>query len=133
MPRLEFTTATQREALARSGGICECHLIPHVFKTPCGCALGPGNTFFEHIDCDELRKDNSLENCAALTKTCWRYKTDKFDKPTIAKAHRNFDRNNGIRDPWKKRLPGGRHDNIKLKMNGRVVDRRTGAPLNGFR
>lgn len=133
MPRLNFTTATQRRALARSNGICECHLIPHVFEVACGRPLGPSNTFYEHIVCDQLKPDNSVENCAVLTKTCWKLKTATYDLPTIAKAKRNHDRNNGIRDPWKKRLPGGRHDNIKLKMNGRVVDRRTGAPLNGFR
>ena len=129
MPRLKFTTATQREALARSNGICECHRIPYVFKHPCGLPLGAGNTFFEHIVCDELRKDNSLENCAVLTKTCWRMKTDTYDKPVIAKAHRNFDRNNGIRDPWRKALPGGRHSDVKIRIGKPPVHRRTGAPI----
>jgi len=129
MPRLEFPTATQREALARSNGICECHLIPYVFTTPCGLKLGPANTFFEHIICDGISKDNSLENCAVLTRNCWRFKTANYDQPTVAQAKRKFDRNNGIRDPWKKALPGGKRSDVKIKLNRTVVDRRTGAPV----
>jgi hypothetical protein len=128
--RNEFPASVKREALERSNGICECHLIPHVFKLACGLPLGTGNTFFEHINPDEIRKDNSLENCAALSKTCWRYKTDHHDLPIIAKAKRNFDSNNGIHR-WRQRLPGGRFDPIKKKMNGLVVDRKTGLPWQG--
>ena len=126
MSRLEFTTATQRQALARSKGICECHLIPHVFKVYCGLPLGNANTFFEHINPDGLRKDNSLENCAALTRNCWRYKTHRFDQQVVARAKRISDKFNGIRNPWKQRLPGGRGSYLKKKMNGSVVIRATG-------
>ena len=115
--------AVQREALWRSKGVCECHLIPHVFSTRCGRPLGVGDTFYEHIVCDQITKDNSLENCAVLTRTCWRLKTASYDLPTIAKAKRNFDRHYGITDPWRKCLPGGRHDELKKKMNGAVVAR----------
>jgi hypothetical protein len=130
MPRLEFTTATQREALARSKGVCECHRVPQLATYGIGCdvPLGPGNTFFEHIVPCELGGDNDIDNCAALSRTCWKAKTANYDLRVIAKAKRNFDKDNGIRDPWKKRLPGGRHSAFKLKMNGQVVDRRTGAP-----
>lgn len=127
MSRLEFTNPTKRAALARSGGICECHRIPHIFETPCGQKLGDGNTFYEHIVCDALSPDNSLDNCAALTRNCWRYKTDSYDKPVIAKAKRNFDRANGIKAQGRK-LPGGRFSNMKIRMNGQVVDRRTNLP-----
>lgn len=132
MSRLEFTIKTQRFMLKRAGGICECHRIPHVFKVFCGAPLGAGNTFFEHIDPDALRPDNSAKNGAVLTRTCWKYKTDHFDKGVIAKAKRVFDNHNGIEDPWKKPLPGGRKSPIKMRMiGGRSVpcDRRTGVPL----
>lgn len=129
--RREFTTQTQRDALARSGGICECHLIPHVFKIACGLPLGPGNTFFEHVDPDNLRKDNSVHNCACLTRNCWRYKTSQFDLPIIAKAKRNHDAHNGIRRP-KKRLPGSRRDPFKFTPGSTVpIDRKTGAIWRG--
>lgn len=128
MPRLEFTSATKREALARSGGICECRRIPHVFDVACGCALGPANTFFEHIVCDQLNPDNSIENCAVLTRTCWKFKTAEYDLPVIAKAKRNFDRNNGIHRP-KRHLPGSRRHPFKFTPGStRPIDRRTGLP-----
>lgn len=126
MSRLNFTTDTQRKALARSKGICECHLIPHVFKEFCGRPLGNANTFYEHINPDGLRKDNSLENCAVLTRTCWKFKTHSFDQPVVARAKRVSDRFNGIRDPWKQRLPGGRGSYLKKKITGQVVVRATG-------
>lgn len=126
MTRLNFTTDTQRKALARSKGICECHLIPHVFKVACGLPLGNANTFFEHIDPDGLRKDNSLANCAALTRTCWKFKTHGYDQPVVARAKRVSDKFNGIRDPWRHRLPGGKDDYRKKKLNGSVVIRATG-------
>lgn len=129
--RHEFPASVQREALQRSNGICECHLIPHVFKVFCGLPLGPGNTFFEHIDPDGLRKDNSIRNCAALTKTCWRYKTDHHDLPIIAKAKRNFDSDNGIHRP-RRYLPGGRGDPFKFTPGStRPIDRKTRGPWRG--
>lgn len=126
MTRLNFTTDTQRKALARSKGICECHLIPHVFKVSCGLPLGNANTFFEHINPDGLRKDNSLDNCAVLTRTCWKFKTHRYDQQVVARAKRVSDKNNGIRDPWRQKLPGGRGSFLKKKMNGQVVIRATG-------
>jgi hypothetical protein len=69
--RLEFTAATKREAFARSGGICECHRIPWL-KRPdgCGVRLVAGGIFYEHVAPDAIRPDNSLENCAVLSRTC---------------------------------------------------------------
>ena len=129
--RAEFPASVKREALDRAGGICECHLIPHVFKTPCGCKLGTGNTFFEHIDPDKNSKDNSLRNCAALTKTCWRYKTDHSDLPMLAKTQRNFDSHNGIRRP-RRQLPGGRDADFYFTPGStQPVDRKTGLPWRG--
>ena len=131
MSRNNFTKDTQRQALKRANGICECHLIPHVFKVACGRPIGPGNTFFEHVTPDNLSKDNSLDNCCALSRTCWRYKTSFYDLPVIAKARRNFDAHHGIKDPWRKRLPGGKSDPFKIKLNGRVpVSRVTGERWN---
>lgn len=129
--RANFSKLTQRLALARSKGICECHLIPHVFDKPCGQKLGTGNTFFEHIDCDALTKDNSLANCAVLVKTCWAYKSAHYDAPVIARAIRRYDHHNGIKDPWKRKLPGNKSSPFKLKIGGGVVDRVTGEPWRG--
>jgi hypothetical protein len=121
--RNNFTKKTQREALERSNGICECHLIPHVFAVACGRQLGAGNTFFEHVDPDRLSGNASLENCAALTKTCWQIKTATYDLPIIAKTQRIFDFHNGVKDPHRRKLPGGKDDRLKKKISGEVVAR----------
>jgi hypothetical protein len=110
--RLEFTAKTKREALERSGGICECHRIPGMI--PCGLSLTSGNVFFEHIEQDAIVKKNSLDNCAALTKTCWKFKTAKIDQPTIARVRKRRDRNYGIKKT-RRGFPGWR------KFNGDKV------------
>ena len=128
MSRHNFSKGTQRRALRRANGICECHLIRHVFKVACGLPLGDGNTFFEHIDPDAISGRNDLANAAVLTRNCWRYKTSFYDQPIIAKVRRVSDLAHGIKAPWRRRLPGGRGDSFKLKIGGGVVDRRSGEP-----
>lgn len=117
--RAEFSAQTKRDAYERSGGICECHRIPWL-KRPqgCGSRLGPGNTFYEHINPDGIRPDASLENCAVLSKTCWREKTDRYDKPVIAKSNRARDRNRGIRPDIYRPLAGTVASGWKHKMIG---------------
>lgn len=96
--RQEFTKATRREAYARSGGVCECHRVPSLptYRVGCGQALSSGNVFYEHVDPDGAGGKPTLENCAALVKTCWRIKTDTYDRPLVAKVIRQADRNMGI-------------------------------------
>lgn len=106
--RLEFKNETKRAAYDRSAGICECHRISHVFSTPCGQKLTDGRIRYEHIICDAMDPDNSLENCAVLTVACWRYKTDKYDLPTIAKSNRQRDRGHGIGRAGKRKILGSK-------------------------
>jgi hypothetical protein len=125
--RLEFTKQTKRDADERSGGICECHRLKGIAGFTgegCGIALGPGNRFFEHIICDGLRKDNSLDNCAVLTKTCWKRKT-AWDQPVVAKAKRVWDAWRGINGRTSQPVPGSRNTPFIKRMN-RAVDRRPG-------
>lgn len=98
MARREFGKPVLRAAYKRSGGICECHLVPSLptFRIGCGQLLGPANTFFEHVDPDGAGGAPTLENCAVLTKTCWRLKTDSYDRPLVAKTIRQHDRDIGI-------------------------------------
>lgn len=121
-PRREFSPLTKRLALARSGGFCECARVPQLptFGKGCGQRLGEGNTFHEHIICDGLDGDNTIDNCAALVKTCWRQKTDTYDLPVIAKVKRQRDKSFGIRGTLQP-LPGGRSSDLKKKMDGTVV------------
>lgn len=116
--RNEFSAQTKREAFERSRGICECHLIPHVFKTPCGLPLGQGNTFYEHIDPDKISGRNDLANAAVLTKTCWRHKTRIYDLPTVADNNRMQDRARGIRRIVDRPLVGTIGSGWKHKMAG---------------
>lgn len=126
--RLEFTAATKREAYDRSRGICECHRIPG--WTGCGCLLGPGNTFYEHINPDNLGGANDLDNCAALTKTCWKRRTAEHNLPVIAKANRQRDRERGIKPIPRQVLAGTFRSGLKLPMNGSVpIVRATKQPL----
>lgn len=131
-PRREFPTSVKRDALNRSGGLCECHCVPQLptYGKGCNRPLGIGNTFFEHIICDGLDGEPTLENCAALVKTCWMAKTSRYDIPVIAKVKRQRDKSFGIRGTLRP-LPGGRSSELKKRMDGTVVERRTGAPIGG--
>ena len=119
--RREFSNPTKREAYDRSGGICECHRIPGVpglMRGGCGQRLGPGNIFYEHVDPDGKGGAPTLDNCACLTKTCWRIKTDTFDRPVVAKAKRQHDREIGIRRSSGRVMPGSKRSPWKQKLRG---------------
>lgn len=127
----DFGKDTKRAALERSGGICECHRVPQLMEIlhdkPCGVPLGAGDTFYEHIIPKEFSGDNSLDNAAVLTRTCWRLKTDIYDLPAIADAKRQEDHQFAIDGPGLGRHPmrGGRHSDESRGMTGRVKPRRT--------
>lgn len=121
--RRNFSKETRRLAYKRSNGICECHLLAKR-KIPgfddiegCGVKLGPGNTFYEHIQCDQLSGMNDLSNCATLVRTCWRKKTDTYDLPTIAKSNRVRDLARGIRNHQFRPMAGTKASGISRPMN----------------
>lgn len=131
--RAEFSAETKRQAYERSkdgAGVarCECYRIPHVFPEPCGVPLVTGQIFYEHCVQDAIGGGNDLDNCAVLTKTCWRLKTSTYDLPVIAKVKRVADRDRGIYRTPRQRLHGGRGSLFKIKIGGGVVNRRTGEP-----
>lgn len=130
--RRNFTKATKREALLRSAGICECHRVWQL-KRPqgCGVALRSGHVYYEHIEQDALGGDNSLDNCAALTTTCWREKTDRIDLRVIARNNRQRDNAWGTRTLSWRPMPGTKRSGIRKPLNpwSRPVDRRTGRVL----
>lgn len=134
MPRLEFKSETKRLAFNRSHGICECHLIPWL-KRPqgCGVRLVTGAINYEHILCNEIRPDNSLENCAVLTRTCWKEKTATYDLPLIAKSDRVQDRARGIKPQHHRPITGSKRSGIALPFRGPPIDRRTGQPWRAGR
>lgn len=101
--RAEFTKPTKREALKRAGGKCEASGAIFGLDPGRRCEASLGNGVrFEHVDPDANSKDNSLENCLAVCPVCWRWKTDHYDKPLVAKTLRQQDKHNGITGPKRK-------------------------------
>lgn len=127
--RNEFTKETQRRAFDRCRGRCESARVPSLADIGCNRELRTGDINYDHISADAISGDNSLDNCAVLCKSCHGIKTREHDVPAIAQDKRVFDLDKGIRDPWRQRLPGGREDDVKIKVRGRrVVYRLTGEP-----
>lgn len=110
--RAEFSKPTKREALKRSGGLCEAS-GPRYGLDPgrrCNATLAKG-LIFDHDDPDANSKDASLDNCRCICLICNRFKTDKTDIPMIAKTVRMRDKNDGVAKPkgfW--RPPGMKFD-----------------------
>jgi 5-methylcytosine-specific restriction protein A len=125
--RREFPPSVKREAHQRSRGICECHRIWR--GNGCGQKLTSGNIFYEHIICDGIGGEPTLSNCACLTKTCWLKKTNGYDKPRVAWAKRQRDRDRGIRPTRTRPLPGTRASGIALHFNSPPTWRNSGRPL----
>lgn len=132
--RREFSAAVKREAYDRADGICECHRIPWL-KRPhgCGARLGPANTFYEHINPDNIKSDPTLANCAVLVRTCWREKTDTYDRPVIAKANHVRDMARNIKQNFYRPIVGSKRSGIALPFRGPPVDRATRQPWRPFR
>lgn len=102
MARTEFTKATKRAALTRSGHKCEAAGPRYGFEEGqrCNCNLSLG-VQFDHDVPDGLGGDTSLDNCRAVCIRCHSFKT-RNDVAQIAKMKRQQDRNNGIKKPGPK-------------------------------
>jgi 5-methylcytosine-specific restriction endonuclease McrA len=102
MARREFSKPTKREALRRSGLICEAvgerYGLPE--NTRCQNNLGAG-VQYDHAVPDALGGDNSLQNCLAVCPKCHRFKTSN-DVAQIAKSNRQIDKRFSIRNTGQK-------------------------------
>ena len=118
MPRHEFSKPTKREALRRSGGLCEA--VGSMYGLDeghrCRAPLGYG-VEFDHVILDANSKDNSLENCAAVCVKCHKHKTRTHDIPKAAKTRRQEDKF-GLRIKKPSRMPGSRNSRWKAKIGG---------------
>jgi len=89
MARREFTTATRKAALKRSGKRCEAvgawYGLPEGQRCTADLSLG---VEYDHYILDANSKDNSLENCRAVCPKCHAWKTRHRDIPTAAKTVR---------------------------------------------
>lgn len=87
--RREFSTKTRKEALKRSGMVCEAtggwYGLPAGQRCVNDLAYG---VEYDHVILDANSKDNSLENCAAVCPKCHSWKTRNRDTPTAAKTVR---------------------------------------------
>ncbi|WP_424975153.1 HNH endonuclease signature motif containing protein [Methylobacterium brachiatum] len=119
MTRHEFGKAVLRAALARAEGRCEGRL-PDGGRCP--CALQIGRYHFDHVVPTALTDDASLGNCQVLCRACHTAKT-AVDIGVIARVRRVRDRHAGIKDPYRRPLPGGRGSPYKRLIGGRVVRR----------
>lgn len=93
----------------------------------CTAPIDLGGFFYDHIDPDWFSGCNDLDNCQVLCDQCNKEKTAK-DQGNIAKVKRIRDKRikaKSSRTP----MPFGRNDPRKRKMDGTIVDRRTGKPI----
>ena len=122
--RAEFSKQTKRDALKRSGGLCEA--VGEMYGLPagqrCNAPLAYG-VEFDHVVLEANSHDNSLKNCAATCVRCNRWKAAKHDTPLAAKTVRQQDKLGlGIkkRSSFPKPPPGSRWD---WRLGRRVFDK----------
>ena len=121
MSRAEFSKPVKREALKRSGGLCEAVGPMYGLQDGqrCNAPLAYG-VEFDHVVLEANSRDNSLENCAAVCVRCHKHKTAKHDTPMAAKTVRMQDRHSGVskkRSTW----PGCRGSKWKKTFNHGTV------------
>ena len=99
MTRHEFTKTTKREALARSGGLCEATGPVYGLEPGqrCNATLSHG-VDFDHYPVPATDKgSDTADNCVACCRTCHRFKTSTYDVPMQAKGRRIRDKHAGIK------------------------------------
>src|SRR6185312_14683265 len=102
--RREFGTTTRKDALKRSGYVCEA--VGDWYGLPAGerCTANLGDGVeYDHLILDANSKDNSLENCRAVCPKCHRWKTTHRDTPTAAKTVRQ--QFSGLKTKFKAKSP----------------------------
>jgi 5-methylcytosine-specific restriction protein A len=117
--RREFPQSVRKAAWKRCGGFCE----GTVDGVRCNYELRPRQFTFDHIVCDALGGEPTLENCQILCPSCDDFKTNTQDKPRIAKAIRLHEKHIGLRKPSDHVIPGSRRSPFKKKINGQVERR----------
>lgn len=120
--RKEFSKAVKREALLRSGGLCEA-VGPLYGLEPgqrCNVNLAYG-VHFDHVNADSNGGEPTLENCAAVCPQCNMFKAHKHDTPRAAKVKRQYDKHNGIVRP-KGKIPSRQFNQPRFD-NTRYVER----------
>ncbi len=90
MTRLEFSKATRKAALMRSGGICEAMGAVYGLEPEIRCTASLAfGVEFDHYPKSALDEDsNGLDNCVACCPAHHKHKTRTYDIPMQAKGRR---------------------------------------------
>lgn len=122
--RREFPTSVRREALRRSGGLCEATGGRYGLEPGARCSAPLGYGFeYDHELPDWYGGEPTLENCVVVCRTCHKHATHRVDAPKMAKARRSHAKHLGARAPSRNPLPGSRASKWRRKMDG-TVERR---------
>lgn len=106
--RYEFGKPVKREALRRSGGLCEAVGDVYGLKPGerCNAPLSHGVEFDHYPSPATDRGSDTLDNCVACCPVCHRRKTSRYDVPMQAKNKRVRDKYTGIRSTPRLRSAG---------------------------
>ena len=106
--RYEFSRQTKRDALRRSGGLCEAsgEVYGLAAGQRCNFSLAQGVEFDHYPAPATDPGSDTLDNCVACCPTCHAFKSRTYDTPMQAKSKRVSDRHLGIRPAPKMRGAG---------------------------
>lgn len=122
MSRRKALTRNQRaELFLEHKGIC------HICKTRIDAERGEAWEV-EHVLALEISGRDDWENLRPAHVSCHKFKT-AADKKIIAKGNRIRARHLGIKKKTGRAMPGSKDSNVKQKLDGTWVDRRTGEPI----
>ncbi len=98
----------------------------HPICVLCDCPIAPGQLWHASHEAHKPKwLGGKIEGCSH--ERCNRIHNNQFDTPQFAKSERVRKRHYDFTRP-RTPMRGGRADSIKKKMNGEVIDRRTGKP-----
>lgn len=117
MTRRRWSTKQRAQVFADAGGIC--HL--------CGGRIGVGEAWdADHVIALELGGDDDMSNLRPAHVKCHKA---KGDHTLIAKAKRVEAKHTGTFRRTNTPVPGSRSSRWKKRLDGTVIDRRTGLPV----
>jgi 5-methylcytosine-specific restriction endonuclease McrA len=87
--RYEFGAKVRRQALERSGNVCEASGVVYGLPSDTRCTVPLGKVEFDHWPvAADVEGSNVLENCVACCPACHARKTRTYDIPMQAKSKR---------------------------------------------
>lgn len=117
-PRRSLTPNQRAKLFEKHGGVCYL----------CTRRIAAGEKWIdEHVNPREISADDSAENRRPVHVECAKTKT-RADHKTIAKVKRVRNKHLGL-GRGLSRFAGSKDGRYKKKINGTVVDRRTGEPI----